>query len=256
MSNIAAPPQRPRRPFRTPRALITAVAVVLALILAGLVGVELYTRNHAAKLIADAVRCEVQDSATVSFSSSPPVLWQYLSDRYSGVFIETAGNQVRSAKGMRVELNIHDVRVRRTADAKGSIGSLDGALTWSADGIKQSIQDAVPIVGSLISSSVTTNPAAGTVELKGLLNKATVKPQIIDNGLALQVTDVSALGHSLSQDSLQQGLDELTAKATKNYPLGIHADSVQVTDTGVTVRFSSQDAVIPAGPSRPCFADL
>jgi hypothetical protein len=233
-----------------------AVAVVLALLVAGLIGVELYTRHHAASLIADAVQCEVKDGTEVSFSTTPPVLLQYLSDHYTEVSIQTAGNQVRSAKGMRAELSIRDVRVRRTATAKGSIGALDGTLSWTADGIKQSIQDALPMLGSIVTSSVTTNPGDGTVQLKGLLDSATVKPQIVDNGLSLQVVDVSALGHSLQTDSLQRDLDDLTSKATKNYPLGIHADSVQVTETGVVVKFSSRNAEIPAGSSRPCFANL
>ncbi|HET9874660.1 MAG TPA: DUF2993 domain-containing protein [Mycobacterium sp.] len=234
------------------------VAVALALVLAGLVGTELYVRHHAAGLVAEAVQCEVQDTAQVSFSATPPVLWQYLSGRYTDVSVQTAGNQVRDAKGMQVHLDIHDIRVQRTADSKGTIGTLDGSITWSSDGIKQSIQDAVPLLGSVVTSGVTTNPGDGTIELKGLLDKATLKPQIIDNGLSLQIVSLSALGHSLDTATVQRSLDDLTSKATTNYPLGIHADSVQVSDTGVVANFSSQDATIPSGSggSNPCFANL
>jgi hypothetical protein len=52
-------------------------------------------------------------------------------------------------------------------------------------------------------------------------------------------------------------LDEFLSNLTKNFPLGIHADSVQVTSTGVQSHFSTQNATIPSGgPSDPCFANL
>lgn len=238
---------------------MVAVIAVLALVLAGLVAAELYARHRAAALVADAVQCEVHDSAEVSFATTPPVLSQHLSGHYTDIVVQTAGNQVRDAKGMKVDLDIRDIRLRQSGDSKGTIGALDGTITWSSDGIKQSIQDAVPMLGSIITSSVTTNPSDGTVELKGLLDSATLKPQIIDNGLSLQVVGLSALGQRLQTASVQRELDDLTSEATKNYPLGIHADSVQVTDTGVVTKFSSQNATIPAGGgsgSDPCFAKL
>ncbi|MGH3561317.1 MAG: LmeA family phospholipid-binding protein [Mycobacterium sp.] len=236
-----------------------AVVVVLALVLAGLIGAELYARHHAAGLVADAVQCEVHDSAQVSFSATPPVLWQYISGHYTDISVQTAGNQVRDAKGMQVDLDIRDVRLQKSGDSKGTIGALDGSITWSSDGIKQSIQDTIPMLGSIVTSSVTTNPGDGTVELKGLLDSATVKPQIVDNGLSLQVVSLSALGHHLQTDTVQHDLDNLTSKATKNYPLGIHADSVQVTNSGVVTKFSSQNATIPSSQSSSqdsCFANL
>jgi hypothetical protein len=54
-------------------------------------------------------------------------------------------------------------------------------------------------------------------------------------------------------------LDDFTSNLTKNYPLGIHADSVQVTDKGVTSHFSTRNATIPADSSNnndPCFANI
>jgi hypothetical protein len=43
---------------------------------------------------------------------------------------------------------------------------------------------------------------------------------------------------------------------TKKYPLGVHADSVEVTDTGVVARFSARDAVMPSHSEDPCFSAL
>lgn len=246
--------------FRNRTSLLLILVIVLLIILAVPIGAELYTRHLASSKVADAVQCEVQDSAHVSFAATPPVLWQYLTSHYTDISVQTAGNQVRSAKGMKVSLDIHDIKLSKTTNSKGTIGSLNGTITWTSDGIKQSIQDAVPVIGSFVTGSVTTDPGAGTVSLKGLLDSATVKPQIVNNGLSLQVVNLSALGSKMSTDKVQKHLDDLTSKATQNYPLGIHADTVKVTDTGVQATFSTQNATIPTSSSpqsgQDCFSGL
>jgi hypothetical protein len=60
----------------------------------------------------------------------------------------------------------------------------------------------------------------------------------------------------MPRESVQSTLDDFTSNLTKNYPLGIHADSVQVTNSGVTSHFSTQNATIPSGNNNPCFANL
>jgi hypothetical protein len=247
--------------FRNPTAIVLALVTVVALVVAGLIGAELYTRHTADSKVTNAVQCEVQDSASVSFAVAPPVLWQYITKHYTHISVQTAGNQVRSAKGMKISLDIRGVRLVNSNNSKGAIGSINGTITWSSDGIKDSIQDAIPVIGSLVTSKVTTNPSDGTVQLKGLLDSATVKPQIANNGLSLQVVDLRALGSKMSTNTVQRNLDDLTSKATQNYPLGIHADSVKVTNDGVQATFSAQNANIPASSSQPqtgqdCFGNL
>jgi DUF2993 family protein len=242
---------------RTPILLILAIVVLL--VLAAAIGAELYARHVASSKVADAVQCEIQDSATVSFSPTPPVLWQYLTGSYSDINVQTAGNQVRSAKGMKVNLDIRNIKLSNSNNSQGTIGSINGSITWSSDGIKQSIQDAIPVLGKFVTGEVTTNPSDGTVSLKGALDSATVKPQIVNNGLSLQVVSLSALGSKMSTTSVQKHLDDLTSKATQNYPLGIHADSVKVTGSGVEATFSTSNATIPAssgGSQDPCFANV
>jgi hypothetical protein len=245
-------PVKSKRGFFANRtAILLILAIVVLLVLAGAIGAELYARHLASSKVAQAAQCEVQDSASVSFAAAPPVLWQYLTSHYTDISLQTAGNQVRSAKGMKVSLDIHDIKLNNTNNSQGTIGSLNGTITWSADGIKQSIQDAIPVLGQFVTGDVTTNPGDGTVSLKGLLDSATVKPQIVNNGLSLQVVSLSALGSKMSTDTVQKNLDDLTSKATQNYPLGIHADSVKVTDSGVEATFSAQNATIPASSSQP-----
>jgi LmeA-like phospholipid-binding len=237
------------------------LAIVLVVVLAAVVGAELFLRHLVGSKVASAVACEVQDSATVSFAAMPPMLWQYISGQYPDISVQTAGNQVRSAKGMKVNIDIKDLRLSDTNNSKGTIGALNGIITWSSDGIKESIQDAIPVLGSFVTSKVTTNPSDGTIQLTGLLDSATVKPQIANNGLSLQVVNLTALGSKMSTDKVQKNLDNLTSKATQNYPMGIHADSVKVTDTGVEATFSTTNATIPAASSssqtgQDCFSGV
>jgi hypothetical protein len=114
------------------------------------------------------------------------------------------------------------------------------------------------VLGPFVTNTVTTDPADGTVELKGLLNDLKAKPVVSGKGLQLQIINFNTLGFTLPKESVQSTLDDFTSNATKNFPLGIHADSVQVTSTGVESHFSTQNATIPAagGPADPCFANL
>ena len=241
--------------FRDPLSIVLVVIIFVALVVAGLLGGELYARSRADSVVARATECVVQDSASASFGAVPPFLMQHVSGHYTNIHIETAGNQVRDAKGMKVNLTIKDVRLEDTANSSGSIGSLVANITWSSEGIKQTIQNAIPLVGSFV-TGVTTNPSAGTIELEGALGSIVAKPEVVDNGISLQVTELTGLGFTLPRETVQPALDAFTSQLTKNYPLGIHADSVQVTDNGVVSQFSTQNASIPKGQEDPCFAGL
>ncbi|OBI96104.1 hypothetical protein A5660_09515 [Mycobacterium alsense] len=252
-----APVKRKRRFLRDPLSIVLVCVIVFALIIAGLIGAELYVRHQADTKVAEAVACEVKDQATASFGVTPLMLWQHMTKHYTNISVQTAGNQIRDAKGMKLNLNIHDVRLQSTPDSKGTIGSLDATITWSSDGIKDSVQSAIPVLGPFVTNSVTTHPADGTIELKGMLDNITAKPVVSGKGLELQIVSFNALGFTMPKESVQSTLNDFTSNLTKNYPLGIHADSVQVTDSGVTSHFSTQNATIPNDKTNnPCFANL
>ncbi|MBO0679292.1 DUF2993 domain-containing protein [Mycolicibacterium sp. S2-37] len=238
--------------FSDPLSIVLAVVIVVALIAAGLLGGELYARSRADDVVSRVVSCVVQDEASASFGALPPFLLQHMTGHYTNINIETAGNQIRDAKGMKVAIDIKDVRIEDTADSSGTVGSLAANITWSADGIKQTVQDAIPLFGSFL-SGVTTNPSAGTIELEGALGTITAKPQVSNGGIALQVTNLTGLGFTLPREAVQPALDAFTAELTQNYPMDIKAERVAVTDTGVTALFSTQNAKMPKGGEDPCF---
>ena len=205
-------------------------------------------------MVAAATECVVQDDVTVSFGASP-FLIQHMTGHYSNISIETAGNQIRDAKGMKAKIDIDDVRLQSNGNSKGTIGALDATISWTAQGIKQTVQNAIPILGSLV-TDVKTNPSDGTIELEAALGSITTKPTVQDGGIALEMVNLSGLGFTLPREMVQPALDTFSAQLTKGYPLGVKADDVKVSDTGVTAHFSTRNASIPAGNTDPCFAGL
>jgi hypothetical protein len=245
-----------KRRLRDPLSIVLVLIIVFSLVIAGLIGGELYVRHQANSKVAAAVACEVKDQATASFGVAPLVLWQVMTKHFTNISVETAGNQIRDAKGMKLQLNIQNVQIKDDPNSRGTIGALDATITWSSEGIKESVQNAIPVLGAFVTSSVTTHPTDGTIELKGLLNDITAKPVVSGNGIELQIINFNTLGFSMPRESVQSTLNEFTSKLTKNYPLGIHADNVQVTQTGVVSHFSTRNATIPSGGQNPCFANL
>lgn len=248
-------PEEPKRGFlRDPLTIVLSLIIVVAVVIAGLLGTELYVRHVADTVVSRAVSCVVQDQTKVSFGVRPFLL-QHLTRDYSDISVETAGNQIRQAKGMKLDLRLDDVRINQTAESAGTMGSLDANISWSSDGIKQTVQDAIPFLGSLV-SGVTTTPSAGTIELQGGLGSVIIKPTVANSELTLQVVSLTGLGFMLPKESVQPALDAFMSTLTKNLPMGIHADSVAVTDDGVSAKFITRNATIPNGQQDPCFAGV
>ena len=246
----AAAPRRKR--FFTPLTIALIAVIVVALLAGGLAGAELYARHRADGVLVDVAECVVRDGASISYGVNPPFLWQHITGHYTNISVVTAGDRVQDANGMTADVTLKDVRLQDSADSKGTIGSLDATLTWKSAGIKDTLAANLPGVGNLI-SGVSTDAAAGTIIVAAGDNSVTAKPVVSDGDLNLQVLDVTG---ALPKDAVQTALDNLTKKLNDNYPLGIHADSVEVTPTGVVGKFSSQNASIPKEDANPCFARL
>lgn len=239
---------------RDPLSIALALVIVAALGLAGILGGELYVRHRADTIVAKAVSCVVQDGASASFGARP-FLIQHFTHSYRDMVVETAGNRIREAQGMKLRLRLDDIRLNQTADSAGTLGALDADITWSTDGIQRTVGGIIPFLGGLV-SSVSTDPSAGTLTLAGPLGTVSVAPEVSDGGLSLQVLSVKGLGFTLPRETVQPALDAFTKALTANLPMGIHADSVSVTDSGVAARFITRDATIPTGEQDPCFAGL
>jgi DUF2993 family protein len=253
-STAPVPGDRPAQPARrlgNPLPIVLAITIVVALAVAGWLGGELYARHRADTVAAAAVQCVVHDGADVSFGLTPPFLWQYFTGQYRDITIRTAGNKIRGAQGMTLVIAIQDVR-----PGDHILGALDADVVWTVDGIKKTVQTAVPL-GGVLFGSVTTNPADGTVTLAAVLGSVTLRPTLGPaGGLALRVVDIAGPDFLPTRQTVQSGLDVYLAAQTGLFPLGIRADRVWVTDSGVAAHFSTRDATIPQGSDGGCFARL
>lgn len=245
--------EKPRRRTRfNTKMVILAAVIIVALLAGGLAGGELYARHRADGILTEVAECVTEDDVTISFGVNPPFLWQHITGHYTNISVTTAGDRVQSADGMTAEVTVADVRLQETADSKGTIGSLDATLSWKSAGIKDTVAANLPGVGNLV-TGVRTDPNAGTVILEAGQNSVTAEPVVNDGDLSLQVLDVAG---PLPKDAVQSALNDLTMRLNDNYPLGIQADSVEVTESGVVGRFSSENASIPREDANPCFARL
>ena len=251
--NLAQPGGKKQRgSLRNRQAIVLIAIIIVALLAGGLAGGELYERHRADSILVEVAECVVQDGVTISFGVNPPFLWQHITGHYTNISVATAGDRVQDAKGMTADVTLEDVRLQDSADSKGTIGSLTATLAWKSEGIKETVVDNLPGVGSLV-TGVSTEPGLGAIVLEAGSNSVTAKPVVTDGDLNLEVVDVVG---PLPRDAIQTALNELTKKLNDNYPLGIHADSVEVTETGVVGKFSSQNASIPKEDANPCFARL
>jgi LmeA-like phospholipid-binding len=240
--------------LRDPLSIVLIIVIVVALVAAGVLAAELFARHEADRRVTAATECVIQDKASVTFGPEPFLL-QRINSHYGSISIQTAGNQIKRAKGMKAQVNIDDVRLDGASGSKGTIGALDATVTWTSDGITQTVHDAIPLLGSFL-SGVKTNPSDGTIELTGGLGSIIAKPQVVNKAIQLQVVSLSGLGFVLPSESVQPALDTFTNTLANNFPLGIHADSIQVTETGVSGHFSTRNATIPQGNTDPCFGNL
>lgn len=225
---------------------------MVAALVGGLAGAELYARHRADDVLVGIAECVVEDGASISYGVNPPFLWQHVTGHYTNISVHTAGDRVQAADGMTADVTLEDIRLHETADSKGTIGSLNATLTWRSDGIRDTVAENLPGVGALV-TGVRTDPAAGTIVLDAGAASVTAKPVVADGDLNLEVLDVQG---PFPKEVVQGALNDLTKNLNDNYPLGIRADSVEVTDAGVVGTFSSRDASIPRDDADPCFAPL
>src|SRR5271170_3608488 len=170
--------------FKNPTSIVLITLIAVALICAGLLVGELYWRHRAQSMLTVMAECIIDDDASVSIATTPPLLLQTIEGNYTEITIVNAGKQVRAAKGMKVVVDMRDLRLRDNGASGATMGSLSVTIT-----------------------SVTTDPSAGTIALEGLLGAVTAKPAVVDVGVRLQIKNLTGLALPLQGDGLQSPLD-------------------------------------------------
>lgn len=254
-SDVPPQPAEPKK-GRDYRSLVLIAVIVVAVFVAAVLGIELYARQRTSSEVNAATSCLVQDGATASFGPMPLVV-QYLGNHIDKLTIKTAGNQIAQAKKMSVAITVRDISLKKTADSLGTIGRLDVEVSWPTAGITESARDLVPgMLGSLVGDA-TTNESTGEITLSaaGGLAQITTKPVIKDGLVTLQSENVSAF-IGLPREIIQPALDTFSKGLVGGqYPMGLKAQEVKVTNDGITVKLSSTNQ--PMKPvENPCLQNL
>lgn len=238
--------------FKSPTSIALITVIAVALTCAGLLVGELYWRHLAQSMLTVMAECIIDDDASVSIATTPPLLLQTIEGNYTEITIVNAGNQVRAAKGMKVVVDVRDLRLRDHGASGGTMGSLSATIDWTNDGMKRTAQQAIPLLGGFL-TSVTTDPSAGTIAMEGLLGRVTAKPAVVGGSVRLQIENLTGLGLPLQADGLQSALETLFAtEMKKEVPAGLRIDGMQVTDTGLAAQFSARNVLIPATEQETC----
>ncbi|MFC4126056.1 LmeA family phospholipid-binding protein [Nocardia rhizosphaerae] len=222
--------QTPQRPKVGRRTLVIALAVVAVLLVAGVVGTEAYARQQISRCISTSFEQEMGSGIDVSFGPKPMLL-TYLDGKVGSVTIDSEDNKFGPAIGMVVHAKFSDIELVDHGRGGGTIGSSEAEVTWSNDGIGQTLGGMVSGVRSSASSGVLT------LDVLGGLAQLQVQPMVRDGNVTVETKSAQLLGIGLPTD-LVQGIVETFTQSLQSYPLGLRAQEVRVTDDGVLVQLS------------------
>lgn len=158
--------------------------------------------------------------------------------------IETSGNQIRQAKGMKASILVEDIDLHATSESAGTIGTLLVNVTWSSIGIGQTIRDRLTRLGKQV-SDVKTDPRRGTITLDGPRGSIDIRPVVADGKLSLLAATLTGPGMMLPRETVQGALDAVASPLTTGLPLRIEVSSIAVTADGVSAQWSTHSAQIP-----------
>ncbi|MEU2122852.1 LmeA family phospholipid-binding protein [Nocardia niwae] len=222
------------------RGLLIALTVVAVLLATVLVGGEAYARHTVSNCISSQFEKEMGSKIDVSFGPKPMLL-TWIDGKVPSVRVNSADSKFGPAVGMVVHAVFRDVDV---ADHNGSvIGSSSADVTWSNEGIKETL-------GGMV-SGVTSSASSGmlTLAVLGGIAELQLKPQIVNGAVQVETMSAELLGIGLPADFVQSIVDLFT-QSLQSYPLGMTATEVKVTDSGVDVHLSGGRAQLePAGNS-------
>ncbi|UYP18176.1 DUF2993 domain-containing protein [Rhodococcus sp. Z13] len=227
--------------------LATIVVIVVVALVAVLVGAEVYIRNRATTCLAQSFESQLGTGVDVDLSWKP-VLLQLVDRQIPSVTLDSDDTAFGPAKEMQVHAEVEDVDLRDSAEGAGTIGSSSADVTWPTSGILATVQ--AQSVGALV-TSVTADETAGTLTFtvggQGLA-EFTARPVVEDGVVTVETTDASILGIGLPT-ALVDGVVQILTSGLQQYPLGMQATEVKVTDSGVDLRLEGGRFVLPEAPA-------
>ncbi|QTJ65575.1 DUF2993 domain-containing protein [Rhodococcus sp. ZPP] len=232
---------------RSNRVLVISLIVIAALV-AVLVGGELYVRHSVKSCMADQFESQLGSKVDVGLSWKP-VLLQSLDKNVPYITIDSDDTKFGPAVGMQVNAQINDIRIEDTPESSGTIGSSDAHIHWSTEGILATLQQQA--FGSLV-SAVKADADAGTLTFSvgpAGLAELTVRPEAAGGTVQVKTVNAEILGFGLPTD-LVDGIVQTLTSSLQTYPLGMQPTSLEVTDDAIEITLEGGAYTMPAAGTQ------
>ncbi|QBJ98598.1 DUF2993 domain-containing protein [Rhodococcus sp. ABRD24] len=233
----------PTPPKTKRRRAVTISLIVVAVLIVGLIGGELFLRQRATSCMESQFQSQLGSDVNVSLSWKP-VLLQMTDKNVPYVKIDSSGSSFGPAQGMEVHARANDIRITDSPESSGTIGSSSADITWATAGILATVQSQP--LGNLI-STVTTDPAAGTLTFAvgpaGLAD-LTVRPTVQNGEVVVETVGAAILGLGLPT-ALVDGIVQSLTDSLQQYPLGMAPTSVTVSDNAVNLTLDGGQYTMP-----------
>ncbi len=229
----------PRR-GRNVRRIVLIVGIVIVLAVVGTaVGFETYARKHFSQCIATQLEKSLGTRVSVSFGAKP-LLLTYLDHKVGSVTVSSDDAKFGPAVDMKVRATIHDVTMNGNS---ATVARSDAEANWSDDGIAQTLQGLV--------SGVTSNPSAGTLDVKvlGGLADLELTPHIVGDQIQVDTNKATLLGVIGIPNDLVDNIVKSMTQSLQNYPLDMHPKQVTVTDSGIDVKLAGGASTMQGDPN-------
>ncbi|WP_040710569.1 LmeA family phospholipid-binding protein [Nocardia takedensis] len=220
------------------RTLVIALVVVATLLAGALIGGEAYARHRMAGCISDQFQQEMGSSIDVGFGAKP-LLVTMIDGKLSSVTVDSEGDKFGPAVGMVVHAKFNDLEMKDGGRGGGTVGSSSADVTWSNEGIQETMGGLVTGVKSSASTGMLT------LDVLGGLAQLEVQPQVRDGAVTVQTKSAALLGMGLPTD-LVQGIVDLFGQSLQSYPMGLKPTQIKVTDSGIDVALAGGRTELPA----------
>ncbi|MET8653753.1 MULTISPECIES: LmeA family phospholipid-binding protein [Nocardia] len=218
------------------RTLVIAITVVVTLLATLVVGGEAYARHRLAGCISDQFEQEMGSTIDVGFGFKP-LLISLVDGKISSVTVDSEGDKFGPAVGMVVHAKFDDLEF--ADNGGGTVGGSSADVTWSNDGIKQTLGDLVTGVRSSSASNMLT------LDVLGGLAQLQVQPVVRNGAVEIETKSARLLGIGMPTD-LVQGIVELFSQSLQSYPMGLKPTEIKVTDNGIDVELAGGRTELPA----------
>ncbi|WP_051163154.1 LmeA family phospholipid-binding protein [Nocardia brevicatena] len=223
------------------RTVLIALISTVVLLAGALVAGEAYARHTVASCISSQFEKEMGSRIKVGFGPKP-LLVTWIDGKLSSMTVDSDDADFGPAAGMQVHARFNHLDVSNSSTSGTTIGSSSADVSWSNEGITQTLKGLV--------SDVQSVPDAGQLNMQVLGGLGTLQavPQIRDGKVDVQVSSARILGIGIPND-LAEGVVDLMTESLQTYPLGLEPTELRVTDNGLEVDLRGGPTQLPSGDS-------